>query len=332
MALLYTEIPKDHIRLLHLGPSNGKAVVEVTLETVPIHTDVEYEALSYVWGKRVKKKAMRCNRILVDATKNLVEAMEHLRYPDRPRVLWVDALCINQKDNDEKSAQVMMMGDIYSRAIRTVIWLGPAEYTSDIALAFIRKTFDDLIQSPGIMRDLLEGIDNDEQRGSVALLPQREWWTRIWIIQELCLSKEAIVVCGNSLVPWEAMTFAVAELGNNDDVSSDSDEGDSVERSLAEISRFRSLSTTRAGLTAFDVRPRLHDALTSFRWFRSTNPLNKVYAVLSITDSPGVFPDYNVGPKQCFEEVARRIITQSTDLDMLDQVVPSYPLTSRDTP
>ncbi|RYP87384.1 hypothetical protein DL770_004796 [Monosporascus sp. CRB-9-2] len=369
MALLYTEIPKDHIRLLHLGPGSGKDVVEATIETVSLHAANEYDALSYVWGKKIKKKAIRCNGMMVDATQNLVGAMKHLRYPDRSRVLWIDALCINQKDKNEKSTQVMMMGDIYSRAVRTAIWLGPADYTSDIALAFIRKTFDDLIQSPNTLRskmdgelpkvlgidsaaierrlaepdserrvstsvdsDLLEEISDDEQRASVALLLRREWWTRIWIIQELCLSKEAVVVCGNSSVPWEAMTFAVAELGGPDDSSSDSDDDDSLERSLAEISRYRSLSTARAGLTAFDVRPRLQDALISFRWFHATNPLDKVYALLSITDSLGVSPDYNVGPKQCFEDVARRIITQSTDLDILDLVVPSFPLTSRDTP
>ncbi|KAK5652687.1 hypothetical protein OQA88_10281 [Cercophora sp. LCS_1] len=364
MAQLYTALPSNHIRLLHLQPGTGKVAIETILQTAPLDSTREYEALSYVWGKNVSKKAIRCNGIVVDATKNLVEAMQHLRYPDGPRTLWIDALCINQSDNIEKSIQVMMMGDIYSRAMRTIIWLRPADHISDIALAFVRTTFDDLLGSPDKMRSemselqrelgagvdvsaierrlarpkaesqvstaadrsLLVDVDPDDQVASVTALLQREWWTRVWIIQELCLSKEAVLVCGNSSAPWEAMLFAITELNTIDPEES------LFVPPLEAISRYHSLSATRAGLAASTVRPPLLDTLASFRRFRATNPLDKVYALLGVSNSVGVVPDYNLNPKECFEHIARHIIMGSNNLDILDHVVPSYPSAIRETP
>lgn len=370
MALLYTSIPKDHIRLLHLQPGSGKAVIEAYLDTVPLNAAGEYEALSYVWGKKIKRRAIKCNGMMVNSTENLAIAIKHLRYPDRPRIFWIDALCIDQQNKDERSSQVMMMGDIYSRAARVVIWLGPADSSSDIALAYVNITFSDLVRSPDSMRYEMNrelhrrlGVDavaierrlarlaqtaeaaeqtspssaiDDHWRplrdvepqdlwSSACSLLQRDWWTRVWIIQELCLSKAAVVVCGHSSAPWEAMTFAVARFDYLDEDES------WAELPLAALSRYRSLSTTRVNLQAGSVRPGLLDALVRFRWFRATDQVDKVYALLSMTDNSGVTSDYSLGPKACFEAVARHIIEESDNLDILDHVVPPCPLASRQT-
>ncbi|KAH8691062.1 heterokaryon incompatibility, partial [Phaeosphaeriaceae sp. PMI808] len=88
-----------------------------------------YEALSYVWGSECKP-----NHIIVvedqkkdrktDITKNLHEALLCLRDQDIPRVIWVDAVCIDQGNNVEKASQIPLMVEIYARAIRVIVWLG----------------------------------------------------------------------------------------------------------------------------------------------------------------------------------------------------------------
>jgi hypothetical protein len=83
-----------------------------------------YEALSYVWGEiRGTQKIVCDNRTLL-VTKNCLEALQHLRLKRKPRTLWVDSICINQKDDDEKAHQVAMMRDVYLLAKTTIAWFG----------------------------------------------------------------------------------------------------------------------------------------------------------------------------------------------------------------
>lgn len=89
-----------------------------------------YEALSYVWGARTREGCLSLReygRCALPITDNLAAALRRLRYKDYRRVLWVDALCINQKGNVEKSQQVILMAEIYSRAARVLVWLGDTD-------------------------------------------------------------------------------------------------------------------------------------------------------------------------------------------------------------
>jgi hypothetical protein len=89
----------SYIRILHLQPSKDKsAPIEAQLEVASLETVPEYEALSYVWGKRMKKRAIKLidSGAVIDATENLAIALTHLRSPDCVRTLWIDAICINQ--------------------------------------------------------------------------------------------------------------------------------------------------------------------------------------------------------------------------------------------
>ena len=80
-----------------------------------------YEALSYTWGDPKITKPVICSGKKIEITANLHSALYHLRYPDRQRILWVDALCINQEDDNDKETQVQRMGRIYSKAQRVLI-------------------------------------------------------------------------------------------------------------------------------------------------------------------------------------------------------------------
>ena len=92
-------------------------------ETVLDECTGSYEALSYVWGDGSEKTPIQINGSTLEVGTNLRLALFNLREPNKPRTLWIDAICINQDDISERNQQVTIMGDIYSRARRTVVWL-----------------------------------------------------------------------------------------------------------------------------------------------------------------------------------------------------------------
>jgi hypothetical protein len=114
------------IRLLVLWPGPKFSPIQGHLIVSPLLQCPPYEALSYTWGDPAEKSPIHISGAMFSAQRNLKSALHHLRYLDKVRVLWVDALCINQTDNDEKSSQVARMGDIYKRAEQTTVWLGEA--------------------------------------------------------------------------------------------------------------------------------------------------------------------------------------------------------------
>jgi hypothetical protein len=126
-------VRKDEIRLLVLHPGELDDNIVFHMEHVALQTnDRRYEALSYAWGDDTATRSIRAvegTHISVNA--NLYSALQHLRYQDRTRTLWIDALCIDQGDFDERSHQVRLMGDVYAKADRVVIWLGEeCDYSS----------------------------------------------------------------------------------------------------------------------------------------------------------------------------------------------------------
>lgn len=129
------------IRLLTLHPTQLGKDPEVEIQSWPLHAAPEYEALSYCWGPVQPIKFMRLNKKKFAITSSLHSALWHLAcHKNEPLTLWVDAVCINQGDDNEKSQQVSLMRDIYERASRTVVWLGPAEDKSETHLALTMCT------------------------------------------------------------------------------------------------------------------------------------------------------------------------------------------------
>jgi hypothetical protein len=137
----------------------------------------KYAALSYTWGDPNVVKEIDFNGCAgFKITENLHAALEHLRWDNRERRLWIDALCINQADDAEKNMQVGIMAQIYEKAVHTIIWLGAASDNSDLAMDTIAKLDGEDLESPA---NYLPA----EQLESVIKLMQRPWWSRVWIIQ-----------------------------------------------------------------------------------------------------------------------------------------------------
>jgi hypothetical protein len=136
---------KPQIRLLVLHPGRFDDPVSCRLKICYLKRHPAYEALSYVWGDAVATLPIyvgsQCKRF--EATTNLECALRHLRYSDRDRILWVDAICINQFDDAEKSHQVRMMKKIFAGAKRVLAWLGPETADGQVAVQTLLRLAGD---------------------------------------------------------------------------------------------------------------------------------------------------------------------------------------------
>lgn len=209
------------------------ADIHCVLQTVLLEDEPSYTALSYHWGTDVPSTPVLINSKPVLVRRNLAAALRHLQQKDRPLNIWVDAICINQNDNKEKSRQVQMMAKIYERSTGVLVWLGPAADDSDAAMEKLRdigeKAIDAGMQdfratdmpnwfNPDLdepLRTLKASLDGLAEREGLeifhpALIPlsKRTYWTRVWVLQEFSVHKTVMIQCGSKGV--DATTFGTA--------------------------------------------------------------------------------------------------------------------------
>jgi hypothetical protein len=115
---------KSEFRLLTLQPGEDGQDINCELAHHLLHECPHFDALSYEWAAQPGSTSISCDAQITFVANNLYAALQSLRLPNKQRILWVDALCINQADNEEKSQQVGMMRGIYSSATTVMIWLG----------------------------------------------------------------------------------------------------------------------------------------------------------------------------------------------------------------
>ena len=123
------DVARKEFRLLNLLPGKPSDPVKCELEVWCCDKNQcrQYEALSYVWGDTPGPSTIVLRDQHMHVTSNLESALRHLRFEDHHRILWIDALCINQDDLRERNHQVRQMRSIYQFATRVVVWLGPAD-------------------------------------------------------------------------------------------------------------------------------------------------------------------------------------------------------------
>jgi hypothetical protein len=173
----YHPLPPGSIRLLRLMPHGGNATAPIHCQLLeyslcePDQTTHLYEALSYVWGDTRKKVTIHVDEVDFKATTNLHAALLRLRNRCLERTIWIDAICINQKDDEEKGHQIQSMPRIFGQAYRVLVWLGEAEDESD-------QVFEDLRVAAA--EESTRPLEN--QRSVIRLL-ERPWFTRIWVCQ-----------------------------------------------------------------------------------------------------------------------------------------------------
>jgi hypothetical protein len=138
-AFRYTPLDrsKSDIRLIELLPRTISPDPCCTLFHVSLDTKPSYAALSYTWGDPHDTQSILMGTASVAITRNLYSALAHLRYEDESRIFWIDALCIDQHNDEEKGWQVQLMREIYRRAEYVSVWLGPADETSDDVMNYL---------------------------------------------------------------------------------------------------------------------------------------------------------------------------------------------------
>ena len=213
---------EDSIRLLRLGhkecgtaDQSGHELIEVRLSTKP-----DYEAISYTWGKPPFMGLLVTPSGTIRIPQNLEHAFEQLVLPDRPRLLWADAVCINQSNLTERSAQVAMMGNIFEEARQVLVWLGLSDQWTTHVFEIFRK----LIPRAEEFSIDKESIDT-QQDGKIAVAETKQkhmradiasdydfrgmdefysnpWFKRLWVVQETALAREMTVHCGEHKVPY----------------------------------------------------------------------------------------------------------------------------------
>ncbi|KAI1321274.1 heterokaryon incompatibility protein-domain-containing protein [Xylariaceae sp. FL0255] len=147
---------RDQIRVLSLAPSNSfpapihvsLSIVNLTSSSSPPSSPPVYEALSYCWGNALDTVIISCNGQPFSVTRNLESALRHLRQKEGHRVIWADAICIDQANLVERACQVNLMREIYQTASRALVWLG--EDAADSQLVFplckrLMRTWHDLV-------------------------------------------------------------------------------------------------------------------------------------------------------------------------------------------
>lgn len=176
--------------------------------------EVQYEALSWTWGKADEKYAILINvksptghttTYKKRVRKELALALKYLRQPGQERILWIDAICIDQTNLGERNHQVQMMSRIYTRASQVCVWLGEADRDSEIAINFIKEEIRELKNFDTISSN----TQYSRQWRALMSLMQREWFFRRWVVQEIALAGAATVYCGPHSVPWKAFAVAV---------------------------------------------------------------------------------------------------------------------------
>jgi len=123
------------IRILRLNPApfSSEAPVSGVLEDISLDR-ATYDALSYQWRRDKPAVPIRINDVQVLVTQNCHAALRRLRDTHRKRVVWIDAICINQQDDLEKNHQAAMISDIYKRTLKVFVWLGESSEKTDYAL------------------------------------------------------------------------------------------------------------------------------------------------------------------------------------------------------
>ena len=179
------------------------------MEEIQLSSDTPYECLSYVWGQEgvERSRPLRFRREnsqstqTVNVTKSVESALRQLRHDDHDRTLWIDQICINQDDPEEKSKQIRMMAKIYEVSSVVLVWLGVRSERSDEAMSYLRE--------------LVEAFDNGQSPSGYAYqsdraqavneLLKRPWFERAWTLQEAANARNCKVLCGTEVVDYQIL-------------------------------------------------------------------------------------------------------------------------------
>ncbi|KAF9696588.1 hypothetical protein EKO04_005207 [Ascochyta lentis] len=283
---------RSSIRLITLLPGNFSTPLRCQIAEFQKHSLTPYEALSYTWGDSEAPESIQiCESAdleptiqIVPITRNLYEALQRLR-TEEPRKLWIDALCINQSDLEEKGHQVASMGQVYCKADRVIVWLG-----EDQAYPRTRA----LLTQDGKNRWPLTLPEVD--LGELVTIP---WFFRVWAVQEYVLPQHVSYQLGPLLIPAKHLESVVTRTGAYIDGNKRLYD---QWKSICLLFEYRELVQKRMSNEG-DPRltlVRMFLDLTRQRLCKDSR--DRIYSILGIYADANVFPDYTLPPQQVYQD------------------------------
>jgi hypothetical protein len=336
------------VRLLRINAfgSDASEEIDCSLEVfsvVDLQT-VDYIALSYFWGEARTHNDV--HQITVDRQRywvrtNLWTFFQSVRDLDHSLPIYIDAICLDQLDNEEREHQVKLMSEVYSHANHAFVWLGNPHAEQDENLQSLRH--DLTAHAPNLSW-------NPQSLVGLSYLCSRDYWRRLWIVQELLLSRTAIIHCGRFTFSWEELSQlarlplpAVIEKPDKitwwdawvfprpDDFSQQIvQDGIILEGWQFALRLFHyrhewlskgdGTMTQTSGLT-------IHRAVTAFQFQQCRVGEDKIYALIGLLDAQGksmVTPSYRSSRDQLFVDTAaaclvsrwRERIAPTTELEL----------------
>ncbi|KAF2492760.1 HET-domain-containing protein [Lophium mytilinum] len=324
----YTYRPLDRsrneIRLLKFENFYRLSNFQYTIKHVSLHDEPVYTALSYVWGDAKHNKPLLIYQnhetYSLSITQNLASALQHI---DISGWFWVDAVCINQSNDNEKTRQVQQMWNIFHEADHTAAWLGMA----DLPDTELIRTMQRSAQSNDTFESFYE-YHNLFDVSKFGALTRRPYWRRVWIQQELQASETVWFWCGGNRFSRRDVIFHLdflhwveeRRLQNRLMVGHRNDIFDDRASALREDVDFRNTTTTIKGHASHSqdaYSPPLRYVLAAaYIWrtgLQASDPRDLVFALLGLSSDAseiGIAADYSKPLKQVFLEVALALITQ----------------------
>lgn len=352
------------IRLLKLHPGAipEDPQLSVDLITLPLDAAPPFAALSYAWGDPLPQAEIRCCGLAAKIGLSLCSALRQLRphAAEPERLIWADALCINQEDTAERNAQVRMMGDIYARAANTFIWLGEEDDNVARAMTWLQRFFNvwvilhaegtetvipTILGRVGLNAHLEAekalqsafGERRDEAYRDIWMLLRRPWFARKWVIQEVAKSTkhEMVLVSGSKRLAWKVVQawlwFVVTSpltlmmfLGSCPWSVETSSAGSSDVYS--DFNQAKMLALMR------DKEAPLMLLLSRTLSFRCTDPRDHIIALLGLS-TDGSFHenliDYDIPTEELYHRLAQACLKSPQDLRILWSFISIVPVDRR---
>ena len=319
--------PRTDCRLLCIHPGRTSDPIICTTDVVELaEATGRYHALSYCWGSQYRTRPIIRDGQTLNVTPNLESALRRLRAPDVARDFWIDQLCIDQDNIQEKEQQIGLMADIYRLSCKLLIWLGDDGEESRKAYKIIGRLLKlDPFTRPehhnsndGRQLQTKGSIDLDQLKShglpgakdpgwqELRNLLSRPWFSRIWTIQEAASAADAEFLWGKEYsLNWESMVSIMRLVWEH--LPKTLLGSDIVLRGLPADSVYRITATIRM----LDER-NYHDLFNlalMYKAYGASKPHDKLYALLNISSSSQVV-DYGKAAEAVFHEMAYKNINQ----------------------
>ncbi|KAK5258210.1 hypothetical protein LTR40_008349 [Exophiala xenobiotica] len=216
IGAVYHPLEPEGFRLLSLHKESKSPQIECSLKTARFEDREQYDAISYTWNGELPTVPIICNKQTILVTTALHGALQILRDQAWPRPIWVDAVNIDQANDEEKASQISLLGQIFSQASSVVVWLGPKDTNSDLAMDSIVPLTRALSDYHHPIRSVATAdcipSSSDPMWRAISDLLMRPWFSRLWVVQEITLAASAVLLCGSKHCRWEDLESLLESL------------------------------------------------------------------------------------------------------------------------